>query len=541
MTAIDVKNYFPLKTPRKSQLILLEEILKVFSEGKSIVILEAPVGSGKSAIAITLANIFKENLCHIITPRKALQDQYWEDFKDFVVLMKGRSSYPCTIDLENRQYLPIIKSIKEGKVQNTPDKGSSCAEAPCLGNPGVYQECNSSRPCPYNAAVEVAQNNSIVIHNCHSFIYQTAFSSRFEKRGLLIADEAHELEGIVRSFITKKIIVKSIVSSQDAGKIKSPLEWIEFLLQEKNVPEETEFDKAKKRVDENYVSPREEYLRKVESLEEKGSFDKGMSVEVTPLFKPGMTAQAGTTLEFIPHHVGNAVTTLLLNYGEKVLLMSGTIYSKELFCKNLGISTEQAHFIRIGSSFPKENRPIYAKPQYRVDTSHANWDANFGEMITKIRKIMDIFKDAKGLIHAPSYLAASHIVAALGSPRVVTHSAADFSSSLEEFYKSPDPEVFVSPVCQQGVDFKEDRARFQIILRVPYMSTGAKFVEDKVKNDFPWYNYQALIVFGQQVGRVNRSETDYGATFLMDERFVKFIRKNSKVLPSWLKDAIIWS
>lgn len=91
-----------------------------------------------------------------------------------------------------------------------------------------------------------------------------------------------------------------------------------------------------------------------------------------------------------------------------------------------------------------------------------------------------------------------------------------------------------------GVDFKGDRARFQIVTRVPYLSIGSKFVEDKVEKDFPWYNYQALIVLGQQIGRVNRSEDDYGATFLVDERFNKFISKNSKLLPGWVKEGMIW-
>jgi len=109
---------------------------------------------------------------------------------------------------------------------------------------------------------------------------------------------------------------------------------------------------------------------------------------------------------------------------------------------------------------------------------------------------------------------------------------------LEEFYKASGNRVFLSPNCSQGVDFKQDRARFQIILRVPYLNTQDPFLAYKVANDFPWYNHQALVTFGQQIGRVNRSEDDFGVTILVDDRFPKFIKKNSLYLPKWVKDSI---
>jgi Rad3-related DNA helicase len=122
----------------------------------------------------------------------------------------------------------------------------------------------------------------------------------------------------------------------------------------------------------------------------------------------------------------------------------------------------------------------------------------------------------------------------------MTHGKNDTQEKLQLFYDSKDPLVFVSPVCQQGVDFKGDRARFQIILRVPYLNTSDAFVSHKVQNDFPWYNYQALITWGQQIGRINRSEDDYGATFLMDSRFNKFITRNLSKIPKWVQSAIVW-
>lgn len=544
-------DFFPLPQARKSQELVIEEADKAFKSGKRIVLLEAPVGSGKSAIAVTLARsvgLQKEEGvggAHIITPRKSLQDQYFEDFSEHLVLMKGRNAYPCTIDAPIRAYTAVIKAINEGKIKQ-PDKNSpNCSEAPCRGDADIYKECTENRDCPYIVAIKTACEQEIVVHNLHSFIFQSNFSGRFDKREMLIIDEAHEIENTIRGFISKKMYLKIPLKEIEYTNLlasKNIKDWTQFLLQDRFVPEETDKDRNLKAQDKTYKSDRDEYLAKILALEEKDRFDKGFSVEVTHDIKhtPRGDVPVGTILEFIPHYVGSAAEALLFSYGTKVLLMSGTIYNREVYCKSLGINVEDVHFIRIGSSFPKENRPIYLKPAYTVDTSHAKWNDNFPRLIEIINSILAIFKDVKGLIHAPSYVAANQLVNAINSDRVWTHDNNNFLTKLEEFYASPGNGVFISPVCQQGVDFKDDRARFQIVIRVPYPSTSSQFIKNQVENNFPWYNYQSLIVLGQQIGRINRSENDFGATFLVDERFVRFIKRNATMLPNWVKEAIVW-
>jgi Rad3-related DNA helicase len=62
---------------------------------------------------------------------------------------------------------------------------------------------------------------------------------------------------------------------------------------------------------------------------------------------------------------------------------------------------------------------------------------------------------------------------------------------------------------------------------------------DIVKDNYQLYNYLTLLTFGQQIGRINRSEVDYGATFLIDSRFPRFIAKNSSSIPKWVSKAMI--
>ena len=535
-------DYFPVvgefKKPRDGQAAVLKEMDRVIKLGKKLIIVEGPVGSGKSGLAITLARAFKS--AHIITPRKALQDQYYADFHDFVVLMKGRAGYPCTINSSRATYLKVIQDIENGKVRAPTQHEPNCSVAPCRNSPQVFKDCtNAKGTCPYTAAMEVAQKHDTVIHNLHSFIFQTSFANKFEKRDVLVVDEAHDIAATVREFISKKFTIPVVIDPRSFPEGNDVDVWCDFFLQPQYVPPETPADAFYKESDPDFVSAHDEYIVKVEHFRAQKTYFENKFVVKSQINKVG-NREVSSTFEFIPERLGGSPNEFIFNKGEHVVLMSGTVYGKEYFCNLLGINPEEAHYIRIASTFPLELRPIVAKAEYQVDTSFANWNENFDEMIAKIEKIMAIFHDAKGLIHAPSYEAAEQIVLRIGGSRLVTHSKSDTHDKLQAFYDSTEPLVFVSPVCQQGVDFKEDRARFQIIVRVPYPNTSDPFVAHKVKTDFQWYNYQALVTFGQMLGRVNRSEEDYGATFLMDSRFNKFITKNMRTIPKWVTNAIIW-
>lgn len=535
-------DYFPISkampSPRAGQRAVINEIDKVFKSGKKFIILEAPVGSGKSGIGMTFARAFDSS--HIITPRKSLQDQYYEDFSEDVVLMKGRGGYPCTYGKSRAIYLKVVADIVKGQVRQPSVSETNCGSAPCRDSVSTYSACVTSYgECPYTVAMKTAQENQRVIHNLHSFIFQTSFAAKFEKRDLLVIDEAHDIEGIIRDFITKKFTVNKVIREADRPKTHDVDEWCNFLLRTDFVPKLSPGEKAKKAAEPDWKSPEDEYVDKVKIFREQKTYYKDKFIVKVNINSVG-TREISTTFEFVPESLGNSGENFLFSYGEYVILMSGTIYSKDTFCKSLGINPEIAHFIRIPSTFPKENRPLIAKPQYQVDTSFASWNENFKDMIEIIEGISDIFDDAKGLIHAPSYESAEQIVLALKGQRAMTHGKQDFQDKLQEFYDSKEPRIFVSPVCQQGVDFKGDRARFQIITRIPYLNTSDEFINHKVQNDFAWYNHQALVTFGQQIGRINRSEDDYGVTFLLDERFNKFIKRNSGKFPKWVLDAIVW-
>lgn len=518
----EVINYFPEKyvggPATASQIAAITAIEEAFKQ-YPIVILEAPVGSGKSAIAMSFAEYYKDT--HLLTPRKSLQDQYFDDFEEISVLMKGRAAYPCTYKQPPGVYEEVVSDIKDGRIVFDATMGRTCAQGPCKNANKIKDICTNygASPCPYHIAVETAQKNPTIIHNIHSFIYQSLFGGYYGIRKLLVLDEAHVIRSVFREFATKSFTIRQALEDSRIPRFETIKEWCTWLSQEDFLPVLSE--------------DREDYLVRVMDF----SDNYELSSEFVIHWEASFTYRQ-TSIKFVPKSLRGLAQNLIFQYGEKVLLMSGTIYDKNFFCSQLGLDVDAVRFLRLDSSFPKENRPIICKPQYQLDTSFKSWKENLPILGEKIREILGIFNDCKGLIHAPSYIAAKEILAAVDDPRLVTHTPENFLVELERFYNSEGTGVFVSPVCQEGVDFKGDRARFQIIVRVPYSNTSDKYTEYLVQENFQEYNYEALVTFGQMIGRVNRREDDYGVTILMDLRFKRFLASNTGKLPKWVKTAI---
>lgn len=533
-------SFFPLATPRPSQVNVIKAIEKVFNSGTKCVVLEAPVGSGKSAIAITLAKALGN--AHILTPRRALQLQYMADFKG-LAMMQGKGNYPCTQgdsgntyaafaevekgkDLSRWMYPGDFKSVSKGWCMKRGKKSSTKYEScrhKLLGSDADIADSH----CPFDHAVSFANRTPIIVHNLHSFLYQNYFGKYFQERRLLVIDEAHELEGMIRGFVTSSFAYSKRLPFQ-APEEDSPIsDWVEFLANDLVAPDG--------RGSEEDGDKREKWLEKLAfMLEVEDTFLKNRVTIIEDVNDHQFKVQ------FIPETFGKAPAELFFNYGEKVLLMSGTIYDKEYYCRKLGLKADEVAFIRLTSEFPVGTRPIVGSQRWMTDNSHKSWrdtPQEYMDMVNNLREILEEHEDTKGLIHAPSYAIARDLASKLGS-RVITHSPEDFQSQLDKFYACTGNSVFISPTCQQGVDMKYDRARWQAIIRIPYLGMDDPFVARMTKKDFKWYNYQALIAFGQMTGRINRAPDDFGVTYLLDSRFPAYIRKNRELLPKWLLDSI---
>ena len=85
---------FPFEQPREGQLEIIADIEEAISKGYKYIILEAGTGTGKSAIASTLARMYES--AYILTMTKQLQKQYADEFDFPLVKGRGKSSSVLT-------------------------------------------------------------------------------------------------------------------------------------------------------------------------------------------------------------------------------------------------------------------------------------------------------------------------------------------------------------------------------------------------------------------------------------------------------------
>jgi Rad3-related DNA helicase len=90
----------------------------------------------------------------------------------------------------------------------------------------------------------------------------------------------------------------------------------------------------------------------------------------------------------------------------------------------------------------------------------------------------------------------------------------------------------------EGVDLRDDLARFQILMKVPYPSLGDKLVRKRMHRWNWWYPMQTVKTIVQAVGRAIRSETDHAVTYILDSDWRRFYGQNKELFPEAFKVAI---
>ncbi|GAI99778.1 unnamed protein product, partial [marine sediment metagenome] len=230
---------------------------------------------------------------------------------------------------------------------------------------------------------------------------------------------------------------------------------------------------------------------------------------------------------------------LLTDHADKILAMSATLLSAKDWGWNLGID-EAVPFRRSRSTFPKEIRPIVPVPA--GDLSYkATTPETMAMVVRIIDSLMDKHSNEKGLIHAISYPTAKYIMEnSRHQDRLISHGdAGTRTQALDRLIASDSPLVLVSPSFGRGIDLFGDRARFQIIVKLPFMQLRDKQTKKRRysgKMGERWFVLECVRAIVQMSGRIVRSENDFGITYILDSRFERFYRQMKSDFPSWFSE-----
>lgn len=508
---------FPYSEYRPGQREAIAAARDAFAAGKRFVVIEAPTGSGKSGIAVTLAR--ESASAFVVTAQKLLQDQYVRDFPD-LALMKGRANYPCLI------------------------APTHAAAAPCLAGRKL-PECEE---CPYFTAKDVAIAANSTTMNYAYYLAELNYSGGFGERDLLVLDEAHNAEAALMNFaqvtVSDQLLATAGVPAQLPA-FPQDQDWFDWaaellpLLAKRSLELEESIRNAPLTSEMSLA-----LLKSRQWLESCGrrlqellnSHDEGHTDWVVEHFR----RNDGQHVTYKPVRVAGFAEEYLFRHGERVLMLSATILDADTYLGSLGIDPADAEVIRVDSDFPVRNRPIRLRPSARL-TRH-QLDKDLPLLAQAVARIMDEHPTEKGVIHAHSYRIASFIRQNLPQrhrERLVTHhDSTGRDAALSEHIASPDATVLLTPSMTEGIDLADDLARWQVLCKIPYANLGDAQVRARAEADRGWYDWRTCLSVVQAYGRVVRARDDYAVTYLLDADFPGFLRRQRQRLPSWFLEAV---
>jgi Rad3-related DNA helicase len=122
--------------------------------------------------------------------------------------------------------------------------------------------------------------------------------------------------------------------------------------------------------------------------------------------------------------------------------------------------------------------------------------------------------------------------------RLILHDSSSRTEALGSFMLSDKPKVLLTPSMTEGIDLKDDLARFVVIVKLPFMFLGDKQVKKRMELDPEWYNWKTALTLVQAAGRGVRHDKDFCTIYIMDSQFKYFLKQNSKFFPKYFVEAI---
>lgn len=537
------------KTPREGQIQAMA-LLQAHWKDYKYFFVDAPVGVGKTYIALAIAEKLKQS--YILTSTKMLQEQYERDSAK-VVNLQGRSNYTCTVDT-----------------------AFTTDAAPCMGDRGLVRKCRDAGTCPYFKQKDMAVAAQMMITN-YMYLFNAAQAddddNPWGKRSSVIMDEAHELPHHLVNYAETDLNLNVLLSKFEIGsneweitedsdsnhqlllvvkeqielRIADLLERAENLFNNSNGISSNLRDSTVNKIGRKMaekVKSLNGQISELRSIWTRLDIWSNTRGDASWLETPDVAENA---IKLSPLSASHLFDSTMQHLGEKFVFMSATIGPPEVFARELGLDMSKVCIIKVDSEFEADKSPIVYKPSGRL--SYAHIDNSMPKIVDAVNEIMEKHKGEKGIIHTGNYRIAGNIVDGVKTKfnkRMLSRDmyGDDFKSRqsngrlLDKHYQSSADTVLVSPSMTTGVDLKGDLSRFQIIVKLPYLSLADPRIKAKSDMDSEWYRTQMWLSLLQSTGRSTRSEDDYAVTYILDSGFEYVFNQDAHQLPVWFIDRI---
>jgi Rad3-related DNA helicase len=223
----------------------------------------------------------------------------------------------------------------------------------------------------------------------------------------------------------------------------------------------------------------------------------------------------------------------------RVLFMSATLLDAAALARELGLRPGSWAALSLPSPIPPERRPVRYVPV--ASLSHENASASWPRALAALDETIALHPHERGVVHTQSYRLARYVLErSRHRHRLVGHSSAAERRQALEGHGARREAVLVSPSMQRGVDFAGDRARFAVVLKMPFPNLGDPWVAARLASPGgqEWYARETVRALVQACGRVCRGPDDYGITYILDSQFGRFLRRYRRLFPSWFLAAL---
>lgn len=548
---------------RPEQVRVAKKIAKYFQNGTDVVILEAPTGSGKSALAFFVHQFMKEQNAEsrsiILSHQLILQDQYEQflDNKHSVISVKGKSNYECYV----APTIPVDK-------------------APCQ----FTNKCVFKHKCEYYQRRKLMLTTPLVLTNYH-LVYSLIDIERWESSfDLVVYDECHNVADLFtdyRALWIDETLLERIHKMRESLATKKVKVDDETLVDQLEDLENCVVEFNPQKYDESFTN----VFQMISAVKETAILTFAEDTIDTMIKKDKRFAE--TVLHFIndlkdlgikwtnylkarvgtkyifetsqePDKFRHKLTPITVQalfpsvakeVGTKYIFMSAFVGNNPKdFLKTLGLQDCQYKFVSLPSAFPIENRKISFSPIEHLNNSKIygkKYDlSHYYDTIISICKL-HAQEDESGVIFTPSYVFTKMLINKIQSALkddfifITNKNASERDEAIKSFREtSYGKRLLISPSFYEGVNFEDSISRFQILTKAPFMAINTPYVKVKAKLDPEWYGLSALKKIVQASGRSIRNPADHSATYILDGHCLRLYMEYEYVVPQYFKDAV---
>lgn len=519
--------FFPKDLMREKQAKALNFVQRAIELEYKHIAITLPTGIGKSPAGIAICAWAPTTPLHgrpggyYLTAQKLLQDQLEGDFVTppyQCVSLKSAVDYTCA----NAKNCGLGAQIKP----------SGCILRRIGG-------------CPYATQKALFVSSHLSVTNYPYFFTERLYARRLPMRQVVICDEAHGLESQIIRFVDISISESKLqewaphVQVPRLDELPDFVAWIE----ESYVPEV----KAKlealillsEGLDDKMAKLAVELERHVAKIDRAVELIKDDSSQWVywQEIDNGKKMSIARPLNAAPF------ASVLFDAADVKIYMSAYLGSKDVFCHSLGLTADQVAWASFGSTFRPENRPV--KVLTIGSMSMRNVAQTMPSMLRILEKIMAKHATDKGLLHTSSYRIGheifNHFKNTVYAPRLIfPENAEQREAKFKQHVESDQPTILISPSMMEGFDFKDNLARWQAVVKVPWKDLGDKQVKAKMNQDEAWFAMETVKALIQACGRICRSNEDWGITYILDSDFHRLYDRWKGMFPKWLTDAFIW-